>query len=579
MQNNTSHLMRMSKIRLRSLLVILPLAFLAIFFFYPLGAIFQLAGSGGLAEVAGDPYYWRVIGFSAWLGAISAVLTLLVALPGAYVFARLQFPGKSLVRAVATVPFVLPTVVVAAAFSELLGPRGLLNATLGSLGLPAIQVERTISLVLLAHVFYNYSVVLRIVGVAWQGLDARLDQAAAVLGASRWRVLREVTLPLLIPAIGAAALLVFIYCFASFGIVLILGGPRMATVEVEIYRQTAQLLRLDIAAALALVQILATIIATLLYNHFQRRTSVTLAARRIALQRPRRAANRALVAANVAFILLLIGLPLLALVLRSITASTGELTWNFYTQLGKNATNSLFFVPPLLAIRNSLMFAAATVALTIIVGVPAAYLSASQWTTNKQRTTNNKQRTTGNKQRTTNNGQQTTGNLLALAFTLPLGTSAVTLGLGYIVALGPLGWLRSPWMVPVAHTLLAFPFMVRGLAPAIRSLDPRMREAAQALGAGPLRVLWEIDLPLLAPALLVGAVYAFTISLGDFGAALLLGQAEFPTVPLVIFRLLGRPGGANYGQAMALCTILMVISVVCFLVMERGEQRVQMGEG
>ena len=145
---------------------------------------------------------------------------------------------------------------------------------------------------------------------------------------------------------------------------------------------------------------------------------------------------------------------------------------------------------------------------------------------------------------------------------LPLGTSAATLGLGYIVALGrpPLNLLTSPLLIPIAHALLAFPFVVRSLLPALRGLDPRLREAARTLGAGPARVLREVDLPLLFPALLVGAVFAFTVSIGEFGAALLLYRPEYPTVPVVIDRFLGLPGQQNYGQALALSTILMLIT-------------------
>jgi thiamine transport system permease protein len=154
---------------------------------------------------------------------------------------------------------------------------------------------------------------------------------------------------------------------------------------------------------------------------------------------------------------------------------------------------------------------------------------------------------------------------------LPLGTSAVTLGLGYIIALGrpPLNLLASPWLIPMAHALLAFPFVVRSLLPALRSLDPRLREAAHTLGASPIRVLREVDLPLLFPAMLVGAMFAFTVSIGEFGAALLLARPEYPTVPIVIYRFIGQPGATNYGQALALSTILMLVTTISFVLLER----------
>ena len=257
---------------------------------------------------------------------------------------------------------------------------------------PPIQLDQTLALILLAHVFYNYSVVLRIVGGFWSTLDTRLEQAAAVLGAGRLRVFREITLPLLLPAIGAAALLIFIFTFSSFGVILILGGPRFATVEVEIYRQTTQLLRLDIAAALSLIQIAVTLLVTLAYTRLQARTTVPLDLRPRAsnAQPPHGWRARLLVGANLAILLLLLGAPLLALALRSVTSfatGTAQLTLEYYRLLGSNPTGSYFYVPPLRALGNTLAFAVAATALALMVGVPAAYLLARQRIKDERRKT------------------------------------------------------------------------------------------------------------------------------------------------------------------------------------------------
>jgi thiamine transport system permease protein len=569
--------------KLQPLIYAIPLLFLTVFFLYPLAAILRLGFSGdpalgtggaGVWALLADSYYLEVLWFSTWQALLSTGLTLAIGLPGAYVFARYDFYGKTLLRAIATVPFVMPTVVVAAAFKALLGPRDLLNTTLQwLLGLadPPIRIEQTLTLVLLAHVFYNYSVVLRIVGGFWSTLDTRLEQAAAVLGAGRARAFREITLPLLLPAIGAAALLIFIFTFSSFGVIRILGGPRFATVEVEIYRQTADLLRLDVAAALSLVQMAATLLMTLAYTRLQARATVPLDLRsRAANARPPRTwRERLAVGANLAILLLLLGAPLLALALRSLTSfasGAARPTLEYYRLLGTNPTGSFFFVPPLRAIANTLSFALAATALALVVGVPAAYLLArrmaddGRWTMDDNRP-----------RRIVYRLSSIVYRLLDPLFMLPLGTSAATLGLGYIVALGrpPLNLLTSPWLIPIAHALLAFPFVVRSLLPALRGLDPRLREAARTLGAGPARVLREIDLPLLFPALLVGAVFAFTVSIGEFGAALLLYRPEYPTVPVVIDRFLGLPGQQNYGQALALSTILMLITGLSFVLLEQ----------
>ncbi len=151
---------------------------------------------------------------------------------------------------------------------------------------------------------------------------------------------------------------------------------------------------------------------------------------------------------------------------------------------------------------------------------------------------------------------------------LPLGASAVMLGFGFVLAFDepPLELRASPWLVPIAQALVAAPFVVRILAPTLRSIDARLAEAAAVLGASPARVRLEIDLPLVLRALGVAAGFAFAISLGEFGATVFIARADWPTVPVAIFRFLGRPGAVNAGQAAALSVVLMVLTVVTVLV-------------
>jgi thiamine transport system permease protein len=568
----------------RRIILLIPLAYLAICFLYPLFAILRLSfadGLGGLLEALAEPYYRRVLWFTLWQALLSTALTLALGLPGAYVFARYEFPGKGLLRAVAGVPFVMPTVVVAAAFGALLGPRGVLNQAMeGLLGLPPIRVQGGLWLVLLAHVFYNYTVVLRLVGGLWANLDPRLEQAAAMLGASRRRTLLRVTLPLLLPAVGAAALLVFIFTFTSFGVIVILGGPRMATLEVEIYRQTQQLLRLDVAATLALIQAACTLALSLVYTRLAARAAapLDLLPRAAAARRPRRPRQRLLVGANVALVMVLLGAPLAALALRSVLAPAGAdwpLTLAYYDALDENRTGSAFFVTPAVALANSLRIAATTMLLALLVGVPAAYLLAAPGMGHAKASMR--------KGPSDGDGQGGGGQrrfafgilpfaLLDALFMLPLGTSAATLGLGYLVALSTpqLAGLRtSPWLVPLLHTLVALPFVIRALLPALRARSPRQREAAAMLGAPPLQSWLRVELPQIFPALATGALFAFTVSLGEFGATLLVARPDAPTLPVMIFRFLGQPGAVNYGQALALSTILMLVTAGAFVLLER----------
>ena len=538
----------------------LPLAFLILFYFYPLlsilGVSFAPEGRlslGPLGRMASSPHYVRVLWFTTWQAALSTLLTVLLALPGAYIFARYDFRGKNVVQALTTVPFVLPTIVVSLAFTALLGSRGLLNVLLISLlGLdrPPINLQHTLAVILLAHVFYNYAVVLRIVGNYWANLNPRLEEAARMLGAGRWWTFREVTLPLLLPAIRAAAVLVFIFCFTSFGVILVLGGPRFATLEVEIYRQTIHYLNLPLAAALSVVQIAFTLVLMATYARLQARVArpLELRPRQITQQRPRRWRDRLAIWVNVGLMLALTVTPLAALVARSATPTDRGLSLDSYLRLFDNPRRSAFYVPPVAAVRNSLGFALATVGCSVTLGLMTAAML------------NNR-----------GSGLARARRLLDPIFMLPLGTSAVTLGLGFIVALDqpPLNLRTSPLLIVFAHTLVALPFVVRSVLPALRSINPRLREAAMSLGATPWRVWREVDLPIVARAGLVGAMFAFTISMGEFGATSLIARPERPTLPIAIYRFLGRPGAANYGQALAMSTLLMIVCVFGFLAIER----------
>ncbi len=535
-------------------LLLAPLLFLALFFFYPLLAIlqislapegqFNLASFGSLVTSA---YYRETFWFTTWQAVLSTLLTLALALPGAFVFARYQFPGKALLLSLSTLPFVLPTVVVATAFTALIGPRGLLNTALMAifaLENPPIALDRTLTLVLIAHVFYNYALALRMISSYWANQNPRMEEAALVLGAHGWRLWWYVRLPLLRPAITSAVLLVFIFTFTSFGVVLILGGPRFATLEVEIYRQAVNLFNLPVAGALSVVQIGFMFIVMIFYTRLQRRIALDSVGAKQVSRLPRNSRERIFVFINLLLMSLLLFAPLLALLARSFMGADG-FTLQFYQQLSTNTRDSVLFVPPVQAIGNSVLFALGTTLLALLLGLITAYLLAvrgSRWT-----------------------------RWLDPLFMLPLATSAVTLGFGYIIALDepPLNLRTSPLLIPLAHTLVAMPFVVRSVLPALRSISPSIQESARVLGASPRRLWWLIDLPLISRGLIVGATFAFTVSMGEFGASLFIARPDTPTMPLVIFRLLGQPGALNYGQALAMSSLLMLVSALAFVVIER----------
>lgn len=541
---------------------LLPLLFLAVFFFTPLLAVFKLAVEAAV-ETGPQADLWerisRPLGFTFYQAGLSTLVTLAVGLPAAYIFGRYNFPGKSLLRVLTTLPFILPTVVVAAAFNALIGPNGWINVLLMQafdLSTPPLAMLNSLPAIIIAHVFYNTTIVIRVVGSAWSQLDPRVEQASRVLGATPLRTLKEVTLPLLRPAIFAAGLLVFLFDFTSFGVILLLGGPQYATLEVEIYIQALHMLNLPLAGLLSGIQLLCTLGLTIAYSRVSQRINVPLAPRLQGegMRRIRTWRERLLIGFSITFLAALLILPLSALGLRSVVRLEAErgqrsevqtgLTLDYYRELFINRRGSLFYVPPIEAVRNSLAYAGATVVISLAMGFLASSALSSRARVNQ---------------------------VLDPLLMLPLGTSAVTLGLGYIVVFSrpPLDPGSFPLLIPLAHSLVALPFVIRTLLPAMKSIPGSLRQAAAVLGASPWRVWWEVDLPIIARAALVSAVFAFTISLGEFGATSFLARPENPTVPVAIYRFIGQPGAMNYGQALAMSTILMVICGLGILLIER----------
>ncbi|GAA2603752.1 iron ABC transporter permease [Streptomyces roseoviolaceus] len=534
-------------------LIALPVVFFAVFFAYPVAAIvargLKVDGAwrfGRIGEVMAQSDVRHVLWFTTWQALVSTALTLLIALPGAYVFARFDFRGKQVLRAAVTVPFVLPTVVVGTAFLALVGRGGLLDELWG------VRLDTTVWAILLAHVFFNYAVVVRTVGGLWAQLDPRQEEAARMLGASPWKAWRQVTLPALGPAVAAAALMVFLFTFTSFGVVQILGGPTFSTLEVEIYRQTSEIFDLSTAAVLTLIQFVAVgaILALHAWTVRRRETALRLVDASVTARRPRGAGQWALLGGVLVTVVVLLMMPLAVLVQRSLDAPG----FGYYRALTR-ADGGVFLVPPIEAIGNSLEYAVAATVIAVVIGGLAAVALTRR-----------------------DAGRFVRG--FDALLMLPLGVSAVTVGFGFLIALDepPLD-LRSSWiLVPLAQALVGVPFVVRTMLPVLRAVDVRLREAASVLGASPWRVWREVDLPMVRRALLIAAGFAFAVSLGEFGATVFIARPDNPTLPVAVARLLGRPGDLNYGQAMALSTILMVVCAVALLVLERLRTADRTGE-
>jgi thiamine transport system permease protein len=541
-----------------------PLIFLGVFYLLPLAEIARITITRFGLDDLGRAVNWQVVAsslaFTFYQAVLSTLLTILLGLPAAWLFGRFTFKGKNALRITSTLPFILPTVVVAAGFSALIGPRGWLNLLLMQiLGLsaPPLRILNSLSAILLAHVFYNTSIMIRVVGAALSQFDQRLEDAARTLGASSWQAFLKVTLPNLLPSILSAVLLVFLFDFTSFGVVLMLGGPQFTTLEVEIYVQTVQFLNLPLAGTLSLIQLFFTMLVTLALMRVGDSGFVVPVMPRLQsenMRPPRRAWEKVFVIGIITVLILLLVSPVAALLFKSLLvegpAGRGEgaqgqvFSLRYFFELFSNRRQSYFYVPPFQALLNSLRFAFISSMVSIMLGLLLSYglRANSRW-----------------------------NRWVEWLMMFPLGTSAVTLGLGFFVfffrGTGSARWY--PWLIPMAHSLISLPFVLRVVQPVLRSIPANIHWAAATLGASPMNIVRRIDLPILWRSLMTAALYAFTISLGEFGATSFLSRPDLPTMPVAIFRYLGLPGSINYGQAMAMAVIILLVCVVSMLALDQ----------
>ena len=536
----------------------IPALFVGLFFVWPVVALVATGLTsdgrldlGGVPEVLGLARSWRVLGNTLLQASLATAVAVVLGVPAAFVLYRLEFRGRGFLRALLTVPFVLPAVVVGVAFTALYGPGG---------GLHWLGLDRTLTLVVLGLAFFNVTVVARTVGGFWAQLDSRQAQAARTLGAGPVRVFATVTLPALAPALASAGALVFLFCATSFGVVLILGGREFANIETEIYRLTVQFLDLRAAAVLSLVQFAIVALALAVSSALRRRNE-----RVSGLRREVRAPRRGDIPVFAVFgitVLLLHVLPIAALLLRSLRGPKGT---------GFTLANYAALIDPPAAspLRGSVLDSAG---LSIGIACIATLIAVSLGMVVSLVVS----------RRPRSRGLTRAISAYDGAIMLPLGISAVTLGFGLLLTMHrPLGIgfdLRtSVVLIPIAQALVALPLVVRTLSPVLRSIDPRTREAAAMLGASPLRVLGTIDLALLGRSAGLALGFAFAASLGEFGATAFLVRPDAQTLPVAIAALVGSPDPANYGAALAASVLLGALAAGIMVLAERW--RVDAGGG
>jgi thiamine transport system permease protein len=490
-----------------------------------------------------------LIGFTVYQALLSTLASLAVGLPGAWVLARIEFPGRKTVQSLTLLPFVLPAIMVAIGFVATFGSNGTLNDLLRWLSLPTVNLLYTLELVVLAHAFYNAPLVTRIIAAAWENIDERMTENARSLGASPLQAFRDVVLPQLLPSVMTAALLTFLFTFMTFPIVLALGGLQLATIEVWIYAKI-QNLELQTAAALAVIETGISLALTYAYLRFEGEQTGLGGARgggeRSSLHEYGSLVRTGIAAYGI-FIAVLFLVPLLSMIIESVTGPHGLTTRYYEFLIQRQTTATTFQVKPITAIRNSLVFGVATLVVAIPMGVTISVL-----------TTHGKR------------GQKALDAILMA----PLAVSGVVVGLGLLLSLVfgiEIGDFQlrvtGPLAIVAAHAVAAYPFVTRNVSPQLANVDTQFIEAARGLGASRVRVLLDIELPLVIPGLLAGAAFAFAISIGEFDSTVILaeGSASY-TMPVAVERYLG---GRSLGPATAMGTLLLAVTAVSFVVIER----------
>jgi thiamine transport system permease protein len=520
---------RRQPIALRVALAGVPAGFLLVFYAWPLATLIRrVVGSGTASAAVHRTGLGDIIWFTFWQAVVSTAATLVVGLLPAWLLARWAFPGRRALSALVTVPFLMPTVVVGAAFVALLPDR----------------LHGTATAIVIAHVFFNIAVVVRVVGALWSQLPDDLAGAARTLGAGRWRAFREVTLPLLAPSIIAAASIIFLFTFTSFGVVQVLGGPANPTLEVEIARRATQLGDIGGAAVLAIIQLAVLGVLITWSAWSQRRASITFGLVPGRRRRIVTAAQRRSIAAIAIGTGLLVVVPLATLAIQSVRPGAH---WSLraWKTLGSSQIRPglSLGVDPVAALATSLRYMAGATVVSVVLGGLASLAIAAA-------------------------GRR--GGLLDVGLMLPLGTSAVTIGLGMLITFdhAPVDWRAEPWLVPLGHALVATPFVVRAALPVLRARPIGWIDAAATLGASPVRAWWHVDVALLRRPLVVGAGFAAAISLGEFGATTFLSRTGRETMPIVIARLLGHTGDIPRAQAFAMASILAALTTVVILGVE-----------
>jgi thiamine transport system permease protein len=567
-----------------------PLVLGALVFFLPytvsLGLGIRGLAAGGRDYLALARRVLPIAGFTVTQAFYSTLLALALGLPGAWFLSFPEggtdgrgrvFPVRRLLRSLSGVPFALPSILVVLGFVLFFGNSGWVNrigAALGPWALPPLRILYRPEAIILAHGFYNFPLVLRLAGDSLEGARKAYLPAALSLGASPLGAAFTVLLPLALPGIASAALLVFLYSFTSFAVVLVLGGgPLASTLAVEIYRYARIGMDYEAAGILALFETAIAAGVFLLYLFFERRLGSTALDRERALSVRRGPAfyvALGLYSLVIAFVALgpVLSIPLESFLRRATRAREAVLSLYWWRGIGEGA---------LPALGRSLILAAVSASLSCFLGILSSGALLVHGGDRGSGDRGSGGRGSGRRGSgvrgsgvrgsgrrgfgVRGSGGPPLGTVVTVAAVSPLASSGIVLGLGWLILYGREG-ARSFLSVALVHSVIALPFVFNAISQGLKNLPPHLMDAGTVFGAGPLTRIFTLALPIASGQLRSAWAFAAAISLGELNAVMMLGMENWETLPLLIYR---AAGAYRYGAACAAGTLLILCCTGLFL--------------
>ncbi|MHA2145634.1 MAG: ABC transporter permease [Candidatus Thorarchaeota archaeon] len=531
----------------RYAIIAIPIILLLTFLVYPvLTVIVQglTSGSGSsFIEVISSSSIQYGIQFSVFQALLSTILVVVIGLPGAFILARMRFRGKSLVRALMIIPFVLPPIVVVIGFNQMFGAYGVIDSALmwmQSSSLSVFNLATGVSGIILAHTFYNVPLVLLMVSASLERLNPEIEESADLLGATTYQRFRRITLPHILPALLAASILTFLFCFMSFPIILAFGQGRFLTIEAQIWN-AFRFFDYGEASSLTLIQLLITLTLAVVYVRLGRQRGKnggeTASIKTIEF-REYRLRERGLIILYVVMILVLIIGPIVTIVRAAIyNPNNGTFTLEGFANLFTGGSQG-----GLTHLVNSLFYSGLATLFAVVLGIPLALAMRSR--------------------------SRTIPTLASTMILLPLGVSSISVAYGLMLTIAvPTGLVTNPWpIIVVAQTIIGLPFSARAIEIAMRNIDSELLDQADSLGASRFQRLLFVELPLLAPGILVGGVFAFAMAIGEMSATYLIALPQNYTLAVAIY---DNYATRHFVEAGASALILVMICVIAFLLMER----------